>query len=148
MIYTDNKMQNLFYILKNKFPDINTVYFIYNLNYGIKVITKDMNIINKIKQIPYFQFNDFRINEETFDFSPYLFYITYSMSFNKIEYLKNIYDDYLNILNKFNVNITMISEDGFMIENPELDDIDEIYNLLYKKYNYTTINNKHIFIIK
>lgn len=148
MIYIDNKKLNLFYILKNKYHDLETTYISFRPGKDIKVVTKNKNLINEIAELSYFKNNNFRIRQESFDFSPHLFYITYVMSCNEIDYLKGIYNDYLTIFNEYNINISMISEYGFIIENPDLEIIDEIYDKLYKKYSYSRIEDKHIFIIK
>lgn len=148
IIYTDNKMLNLYHLLLNIYSDNDDVYITLCPNTSIKVASRNENTIKEITNLNYFKNNGFNISQAIFNFSPHLFYITYSLSYSEIKHLETIYDDYLEIYNMFNINISMISEYGFMIENPSFEQIEQINEKYHEKYNITKIGNNFIMLIK
>ena len=71
---------------------------------------------------------------------------------NQIEniVLNRVFNDFEKILNSYNVNISMISETGFIIENiDDINLINEINNNINNDnfYRITNIDNTYIFLI-
>ena len=146
MICIDFKFLNLYYIIKKMFPT--EPYIKFNPEFGIKIITKDVELYKKISELDYFKNNNFFIKTYTYDFSPNIFFITMLTSISKDFKLNKIFEDFYDIYNKFKCNIHLINEEGFLIEENDIMIINEIYDKISEFYNYTRIENKHIFLIK
>lgn len=149
MVYSDIKFINLYYIIRELIYSNNSqndILVKYNPKYGIQIISKDDNFINKIIQLPYFIDNNFYI-DITYSKLPNIFYICINYNYVDIEYLTKVYDDFIYIYKTYNVNISMISEKGFIIEN--LNDqtlIEKIINEFKDRYSINNIKNNYIFL--
>ena len=148
MICSEFKLLNLLYILQSKFPD--EIYIKYRPGIGIKIITQNENLYKEIEQLKYFKEHDFFIDKITFEYDPHLFNIY--MKKHEIEniVLNRVFNDFEKILNSYNVNISMISETGFIIENiDDINLINEINNNINNDnfYRITNIDNTYIFLI-
>lgn len=148
MICSEFKLLNLFYILQSKFPD--EIYIKYRPGIGIKVITQNENLYKEIEQLKYFKEHNFFIDKITFEYDPHLFNIYMKKPEIENIVLNRVFNDFEKILNSYNVNISMISETGFIIENiDDINLINEINNNINNDnfYRITNIDNTYIFLI-
>ena len=149
MVYSDIKFINLYYIIRELLYSNNSqndIHVKYNPTYGIQIISKDDNFINKIIELPYFIDNNFYI-DITYSKLPYIFYININYNYVDIKYLTKVYDDFIYIYKTYNVNISMISEKGFIIENLNNQTlIEKIINEFKDRYYINNINNNYIFL--
>ena len=148
MICSEFKLLNLLYILQSKFPD--EIYIKYRPGIGIKIITQNENLYKEIEQLKYFKEHDFFIDKITFEYDPHLFNIYMKKPEIENIVLNRVFNDFEKILNSYNVNISMISETGFIIENiDDINLINEINNNINNDnfYRITNIDNTYIFLI-
>lgn len=148
MICSEFKLLNLLYILQSKFPD--EIYIKYRPGIGIKIITQNENLYKEIEQLKYFKEHDFFIDKITFEYDPHLFNIYMKKPEIDNIVLNRVFNDFEKILNSYNVNISMISETGFIIENiDDINLINEINNNINNDnfYRITNIDNTYIFLI-
>jgi hypothetical protein len=148
MICSEFKLLNLLYILQSKFPD--EIYIKYRPGIGIKIITQNKNLYKEIEQLKYFKEHNFFIDKITFEYDPHLFNIYMKKPEIENIVLNRVFNDFEKILNSYNVNISMISETGFIIENiDDINLINEINNNINNDnfYRSTNIDNTYIFLI-
>ena len=148
MICSEFKLLNLLYILQSKFPD--EIYIKYRPGIGIKIITQNENLYKEIEQLKYFKEHNFFIDKITFEYDPHLFNIYMKKPEIENIVLNRVFNDFEKILNSYNVNISMISETGFIIENiDDINLINEINNNINNDnfYRSTNIDNTYIFLI-
>ena len=148
MICSEFKLLNLLYILQSKFPD--EIYIKYRPGIGIKIITQNENLYKEIEQLKYFKEHNFFIDKITFEYNPHLFNIYMKKPEIENIVLNRVFNDFEKILNSYNVNISMISETGFIIENiDDINLINEINNNINNDnfYRITNIDNTYIFLI-
>lgn len=148
MICSEFKLLNLLYILQSKFPD--EIYIKYRPGIGIKIITQNENLYKEIEQLKYFKEHNFFIDKITFEYDPHLFNIYMKKPEIENIVLNRVFNDFEKILNSYNVNISMISETGFIIENiDDINLINEINNNINNDnfYRITNIDNTYIFLI-